>query len=148
MRLEYKKLSNDECIYVIPLYSSPGNRSEATPVDGIVTYEEDCVLEIKKTDGRWELVYTGSPRGFRTERVGNEIRIAANIPLQRLWICRRNSDPMRYKVPVDLPLDQSGKWRVMRLPNMKKWQGMKFCADKYFEKVYPFNPEDGYAAKG
>lgn len=148
MRLEYKKHSNDECIYVIPLYSASAEKSEATPNNGCVIYEDDCVLEVLKKDGRRELVYTGTTRGFRAERNGNEIRIAANIPLQRLWICRRNNDSMRYKVPVDLPLDQTGKWRVMRLPNMKKWQNMRFCADKYFEKVYPFNPEDGYSTRG
>lgn len=142
MNLEYRTHTSDDCIYLISLYEEADKKTKATPVNGIVTYTDECVLEIHKLSGARELVYSGTPRRFRYERVGNEIRICANIPLQRLWICKQNNKSVRYKVPVDLPLDPSGKWRVMRLPKMKKWQQMAFCADPYFEKVFPIHPED------
>lgn len=95
-----------------------------------VSYHEDCVLEILRSDGTVHIEY-GAPRKTVTIATdGNCLYFPAKIPRHRMWV--RDAGGMYYKIPTILP-ERDGHVYVL----IPAGPGtVEVCGDPYFEAVY------------
>ncbi len=95
--------------------------------------DKEVVLEVLRENGSTELHYQGSRATLAYLKAGADtIRILKDVPTARLWIRRVDGTGILYKVPSQLPVEDTAK--VLRVPGGVA--NVELVGDKYLNMVY------------
>ncbi len=95
--------------------------------------DREVVLEVLRENGSTELYYQGTQAVFNYRKPGADtIRIPKDVPTARLWIRRLDGTGILYKIPSQLPVEDTAK--VFRIPGGVS--NVEVVGDKYFAMVY------------
>lgn len=90
------------CVYPNAAENRPFE--DFTPQMQTVDCDENAVLEVVKADGSSHLHYNGAVVTVEYRADGNKVRIGERVPVNRLWLRRKDGIGICYKVPAILPV--------------------------------------------
>lgn len=129
--MAYQKKGNDAEFRRVSLRSGRVPEFEAFE-SNTVTYQPDCVLEVKKTDGTTTIEYEWDRATRAILKNNTTISIPKSVPVQRLWVRERDKNAMAYKIPDQL--NEDNNHHVFEIPAGAN--KVEVFGDKYFSAVF------------